>query len=61
MLNMHAELCTNGKVRIVGSSSQIGRVEVCVNQTWGTVCDTTWNDKAASIVCKQLGFSPYGI
>ena len=55
-------LCTDGQVRIVGSSNpSLGRVEVCVNQTWGTICDSAWNDNAASVICKQQGFSPYGI
>jgi deleted-in-malignant-brain-tumors protein 1 len=55
------ELCTNGDVRIVGSSdSSYGRVEVCINQTWGTICDSTWNDAAASVICKHQGFSPFG-
>ena len=55
-------LCTDGQVRIVGSSNpSFGRVEVCVNQTWGTICDSAWNDNAASVICKQQGFSSYGI
>ena len=53
--------CSNGDVRLVGGSgSHEGRVEVCINEAWGSICSNGWDDKDADIVCKQLGFLPIG-
>ena len=37
-----------------------GRVGVCVNGTMGAVCNSNWDNKYASVVCTQLGYSPNG-
>ena len=38
-----------------------GRIEVCVGGRYGTISDTNWDNKDASVICFQLGFSPYGL
>ena len=38
-----------------------GRVEICVNNAWGTICNTLFGREDAQVVCEQLeGFQRDG-
>ena len=48
---------SSGSVQLVGGrSSNQGRVELCYNNRWGTVCDDAFDTNDAKVVCRQLGF-----
>ena len=53
--------CTSGDIRLVNGLSNLeGRVEICDNAAWGTVCDYHWGTVDANVACGQLGFSRSG-
>ena len=60
-------VCSDWDVRLVNGSKapqpasssilQEGTVEVCFNNTYGSICHNLWNENDARVVCRDLGFS----
>ena len=49
--------CSYGDIRLAdGSTNYEGRVEICNDGTFGTVCDDFWDDNDAEVVCRQAGY-----
>ena len=60
------EPCIDGSVEILEpnglvSSGRLGIVSVCVNGTRTGLCDYSWDSLDSKVVCRQLGFSEYGL
>ena len=51
------DLCNETNIHLVnGFDIYEGNVEICINQTWWSVCSDYYS-ATGSIVCRQLGFS----
>ena len=54
-------VCEQGVVRLVdGYSESNGRLEMCVNEDWGTVCDEGFGSEEADSTCGVLGYKSSG-
>ena len=50
--------CTDGDVRLIGgNTTHQGRLEMCMNNAWGSVCDSQgiFTRDEAKVACRQLG------
>ena len=61
IITAHENVCENGEIRLVDGGTLLeGRVEVCYNSRWGTVCDNVWDNMDSNVVCRQIA-AEYGI
>lgn len=57
---VHTVECQDGDVRLVNGSGLFnGRLELCLNGAWGTVCSHQFNGPDAVVVCRSLGYSRF--
>ncbi len=48
--------CVSNSVRLIDvSSSKKKVVEVCKDGVWGSITSSRWSNRAARVVCRQLG------
>ena len=53
---------TEGAVRLAdGVLEQEGRVEVCIDGVWGSICGTGWDAIDGYVLCKKAGFDDAGL
>ena len=59
--------CVDGEIRLANGHTQYeGRVEICLNNTWGAVCSSQtyyyyqFDMEEAAVVCRQLGLISIG-
>ena len=62
--------CNDGDIRLEGGQTEYeGRVEMCLNKAWGTVCSNYnfltqsswyWDSRESNVVCRQLGHMELG-
>lgn len=52
--------CSDGDIRLVGGTILSGRLEVCLNNAWGTVCGEGFTEDDAQVVCNQTGLPHNG-
>ena len=62
--------CSDGDLRLAGGLTDYqGRVEICINRLWGSICYSSsgyrysnyWDINDGRVVCRNLGHQELGI
>uniref|UniRef100_A0A0L8GWJ9 Neurotrypsin n=1 Tax=Octopus bimaculoides TaxID=37653 RepID=A0A0L8GWJ9_OCTBM len=54
--NSDEKYCTASVKLVNGTNPSNGRIQITINNITGTICDDNFDDKDATVVCKQLGY-----
>ena len=55
--------CTEGALRLAGTLLQYvhyGRMEICVQNQWHSICGDTWTEYDVAVACRELGYTDHG-
>ena len=51
------DICQHGALRLInGTTSNEGRLEICIYSVWGTVCDNYFDTNNTRVACRQLRY-----
>ncbi len=60
--------CLDGDVRLFSQAGYDrfqtfvqGEAQICLNGAFQSVCDDSWDNQDASVICRQLGYLAIGI
>ena len=54
--------CEHGSLRLEEDevATNKGRLEICINNMWGTICNDSFDNNDAKVVCTQMGYEVDG-
>ncbi len=53
--------CEDWSIRLQdGANVREGRVEICFNRAWGTICSDGFTEVDAGVVCTEMGYEREG-
>ena len=52
--------CNDGNIRVIDTTDDSGRVQICENGIYNSICSEQWTDSNAEVVCRELGLVPQG-